>query len=754
MKIAVVDIETTGFLNKGGLIVEVGIILLDLENGETECLYDELIREEDFSKEHKDSWIFENSDLKYKDVLEANSLNIEKIQEILDKYPATAYNKKFDFDFLRSRGLIINDLPCPMLLATNICKINATNKYGYKWPKVQEAWNFFFPDTDYIEGHRGADDAKHEALIVYELYKRGIFSCFNAKPIEKSWKQIPCDDNVAKKLIDKLGLSQIVANLLTSRGVIDPEEAKRFLDCDLKDLHNPNLMKGMAAAVERIHKTITTGEKILIFGDFDVDGITSTTILNKSLIALGGNVSYYFPNRLTEGYGLNEKAIDKAKNEDIGIIITVDCGITANTQVDYANKNNIDVIVVDHHEQIGELPKAISVIDPKQKGCLYPYKKLAAVGVVFKLIQALVRRFNSDFDEFSLLDFVCVGTVSDLVPLDGENRIIVKNGLKMLANTKNLGFKALIEVSGYKGKEINTGNISFGLGPRINSSGRLGAADKVMSLFNTKSIQEANEIARELDKQNAERKSLQEKIFNQAVEKIEEEIDLNNDNCIVISGEGWHRGVIGIVASKIVEKYFRPTILISIDDDGWGYGSGRSIPAFHLLDGMNHSKEWIENYGGHSQAAGLKIKEKNIDSFRKKINNYSKNKLSKEDLIPVLKIDAKLNFNQINFDFIGEVHRLFPYGMGNPKPTFCSSGIMLADEPRVLKEKHLKLNLKDNTVNNMGVIGFGMGALSRDVVINNGSINVAYFPEINEWNGNVNIQLGLKDMKFGKDPIS
>jgi len=748
MKIAVADIETTGFLNNGGLIVEVGIILLDLDTGETEHIYNELVREDGFNEEHKESWIFDNSDLTHEEVMDAKPLDKEKIQEIFDRYPATAYNKAFDFDFLRSRGLIINDLPCPMLLSTDICKITSKNGYGNKWPKVQEAWDFFFPDADYIEAHRGADDAEHEALIVYELYKRGVFNCFNIKPVQKSWKYSVCDEGVSNRLIDELGISKIVANLLISRGIVDTEEARQFLDCDLKDLHDPSLMKGMDKAVERIARAITTSENILIFGDFDVDGITSTTILNKALVALGGDVSYYSPNRLTEGYGLNEKAIDKAKEDGIGLIVTVDCGITANIQVDYANENDVDVIVVDHHEQIGEVPNAIAVIDPKQEGCKYPYKKLAAVGVVFKVIQALIKKMDFDFDEFSLLDFVCLGTVSDLVPLDGENRIIVRNGLEMLANTENLGLKALIEVSGFKDKEINVGNISFGLGPRINSSGRLGTADKVMTLFNTESIEEAEEIANELDTQNTERKSLQEKIFNQAVEKIEKEVDLDNDNCIVLSSKGWHKGIIGIVASKIVEKYFRPTILIALEDDGWGYGSGRSISAFHLLDGMNHSKKWIHNYGGHSQAAGLKIEEKNIEGFRKEINNYSKGKLAKKDLIPILKIDAELKFEQVNFNLIEEIHQLFPYGMGNPRPVFCSRRITLAGEPSILKEKHLKMNLKDDTVESMGAIGFGMSSFNRDVLMNNGNINIAYFPEINEWNGDVSVQLGLKDIKF------
>ncbi|MDH3353495.1 MAG: single-stranded-DNA-specific exonuclease RecJ [Nanoarchaeota archaeon] len=567
--------------------------------------------------------------------------------------------------------------------------------------------------------------------------------------MERAWKYIENDDENSKKLIDELGVSQLVANLLTSRGINDSVEARKFLDCDLKDLHDPNLLKGMNEAIERIKRAIISGEKILIFGDFDVDGVTSTTILNKAIGILGGNVSYYFPNRLTEGYGLNNKAIDIAKAENMSLIITVDCGITANDQVNYANENGVDVIIIDHHEQIGEVPNAVSVIDPKQEGCEYPYKKLAAVGVVFKVIQALVKEFNSDFDELSLLDFVCLGTVSDLVPLDGENRILVKNGLKTLTNTGNIGLKALIEVSGLDGKDVNSGHIAFRLGPRINSSGRLSSADKVMALFNTESDQEAKEIAEELDRQNTERRDLQEEIFSQVVEKIEKEIDLEKDSCIVLSGKGWHRGIIGIVASRVVEEYFKPTILIAVEDDGWGYGSGRSIPNFHLLNAMNFSKKWIHNHGGHSQAAGLKIGEKNIEGLRKEINDYAREKLSKKDLIPTLKIDARLNLNQVNFSLIEEVHQLFPYGMGNPRPIFCSDNLKLEENPHVLKGKHIKLKLKDSTAGNMGAIGFGMGSFSEGVMENSGEISVAYFPEINEWNGNISIQLGLKDIKFG-----
>lgn len=566
--------------------------------------------------------------------------------------------------------------------------------------------------------------------------------------MEKIWKKKEGDEDVLMSLVGELGISRVLAQLLMNRGIADSGEARRFLECDLKDLHDPNLLKGLREGIERIKRAIENGEKILIFGDFDVDGVTSTTVLHKVIGALGGNVSYYFPNRLTEGYGLNEMAIHNAKMEGVDLMVTVDCGITANKQVDYANGKGIDVIIIDHHEQIGEVPNAVSVIDPKQEGCEYPYKKLAAVGVVFKVVQALVKEFNSDFDVFSLLDFVSLGTVADIVPLDGENRIIVKNGLRELTNTRNMGLKALIKVSELEGEEINSGHISFKLGPRINSSGRLGSADKVMQLFDTNSLQRAEDIAEELDAQNKERRSLQQKIFDEVVERIEGEVDLEKDNCIVLSGKGWHRGIIGIVASKIIEQYHRPTILIAVEEDGWGYGSGRSIPKFHLLDAMTFSEKWMSNYGGHSQAAGLKIREENIDGLRLEINNYSKEKLSRTDLIPRLNIDAKLDLSQINFGLIEEVHQLFPYGFGNPRPTFYSESLSLGEEPRVLKEKHIKLNFR-NDGQGIGAIGFGMGGFEAGLLENDGGISIAYFPEINEWNGNVSLQLGLKDIKFG-----
>jgi len=567
--------------------------------------------------------------------------------------------------------------------------------------------------------------------------------------LKRKWNILPYNEKDSQILIQKLGISPLTAILLTNRGINQPEEAKKFLRCDLNDLHSPYLLKDIDKAISKIKKTVDKKERIMIFGDYDVDGITGTTILAKIIKLMGGEIKYYFPNRLTEGYGLNTQAIDDAKKQNIKLIITVDCGISANKEIDYAKSKDIDVIVIDHHEQIGSLPKAIAIIDPKQKECKYPYKKLAAVGVVFKVIQALIKEYNLDFDEFSLLDFVCLGTVADIVPLDGENRILVKNGLKQLMNTKNIGLKALIKSSDLEGKEINPGYISFRLAPKINASGRLDSADKVIKLFQTNSEVEAANIACVLTEQNTHRQTIQQKVLDEALLKIEEEVNLDKETCIVLAKENWHKGVIGIVASKIVEIYHRPTILISIEND-IGFGSGRSISNFHLLEAIDSCKSLLMNYGGHKQAAGIKINKKNIEKLREEINKYAKANISTEDLIPKINLDVKLKLSQINVDLINELNKLPPFGIGNPKPTFCSINLITMDDPWILKEKHIKMDFRDEFTT-IKAIGFSMAHFYNEVMENSGQIHVAYFPEVNEWNDEKTIQLNLKDMKFEKE---
>jgi len=565
--------------------------------------------------------------------------------------------------------------------------------------------------------------------------------------MENIWKPRPFKEKETQNLVRKLGISPLISTLLTNRGITESEEAKRFLNCNLNDLHDPYLLKDMTKAVTRIKKAITNKEKLMIFGDFDADGTTGTTILIKTMELIEGKAEHYFPSRLTEGYGLNKKAIDNAANNNIKLIITVDCGINANKEVSYAKKKGIDVIITDHHEPPEQLPEAKAIINPKQKECKYPYKELAGVGVAFKLAQSLIREYSISFDEFSFLDLVCLGTVADIVPLTGENRIIVKNGLKKLMKTENIGLKALIEVSDIKGKEINPGHISFRLAPRINAAGRLTSADKIMKLFQTKSETEAYTIAKFLDEQNTKRQDIQQKILDEAILKVEKEIDLDKETCIILADESWHRGVIGIVASKIVEKYHRPTILIAIEK-GIGYGSGRSISNFHLFDAVDSCKDLFENYGGHTQAIGIKINKNNIEKLRKEINNYAKKMLSAEDLIPKINLDVKLKLSQVDEELIDEINKLTPFGMGNPKPVFYSTNLSLEDEPRILKEKHIRMELCDGS-EIIDAIGFNMAHFYDEIMKNQEQINVVFFPELNEWNGDETMNLVLKDMKFG-----
>jgi len=565
--------------------------------------------------------------------------------------------------------------------------------------------------------------------------------------MENIWKPRPFKEKETQNLVRKLGISPLISTLLTNRGITESEEAKRFLNCNLNDLHDPYLLKDMTKAVTRIKKAITNKEKLMIFGDFDADGTTGTTILIKTMELIEGKAEHYFPSRLTEGYGLNKKAIDNAVNNNIKLIITVDCGINANKEVSYAKKKGIDVIITDHHEPPEQLPEAKAIINPKQKECKYPYKELAGVGVAFKLAQSLIREYSISFDEFSFLDLVCLGTVADIVPLTGENRIIVKNGLKKLMKTENIGLKALIEVSDIKGKEINPGHISFRLAPRINAAGRLTSADKIMKLFQTKSETEAYTIAKFLDEQNTKRQDIQQKILDEAILKVEKEIDLDKETCIILADESWHRGVIGIVASKIVEKYHRPTILIAIEK-GIGYGSGRSISNFHLFDAVDSCKDLFENYGGHTQAIGIKINKNNIEKLRKEINNYAKKMLSAEDLIPKINLDVKLKLSQVDEELIDEINKLTPFGMGNPKPVFYSTNLSLEDEPRILKEKHIRMELCDGS-EIIDAIGFNMAHFYDEIMKNQEQINVVFFPELNEWNGDETMNLVLKDIKFG-----
>ncbi|MEW6097322.1 MAG: single-stranded-DNA-specific exonuclease RecJ [bacterium] len=564
--------------------------------------------------------------------------------------------------------------------------------------------------------------------------------------MEKIWKKI--NDGILQKevceLVETLHISPVTAQILISRGITKPHEAKRFITPELSDFHEPFLMKDLDKAVDRIKLALNKKEKILIYGDYDVDGMTSVAVLMRALAPYTSNLIYYLPHRLEEGYGVSKKGIEFAHSQGVKLIITVDCGISAIEEIEYANSVGIDVIVTDHHEVKEKIPLAFAIINPKQLECQYPDKNLAGVGVVIKLIQGLMKEGYSAIDLNTLLEFACLGTVADVVPIIGENRIIVKYGLTQLEITQNIGLKALIKVCGLQqGKKINTADIGFKLAPRINAMGRLEDGRLVIKLFLTQSTQQAEEIAKILNEHNIKRQNIQQIILQEVIESTRHQRD---KNVIVVANDNWHQGVIGIVASKIVDKYYRPTIIISCQD-GLGKGSGRSIPNFHLLNALNQCDDLLESYGGHEQAVGLIILPDKIDEFRQRMNDYAKGVLQNTDLQPSLNV-IHVELKDVNLQLINEIDDLLsPFGIGNPRPVFSTSNLEVLPTPTLVGNNHLKMKVKD--VFSQGVteaIGFDMGD-KITTLRNSNSIELAYIPQINTWQDRQSVQLNIKDIK-------
>jgi len=427
--------------------------------------------------------------------------------------------------------------------------------------------------------------------------------------MNKKWELYESNIDKIKEISKKHGISELLAKILTNRGIVENEEIEIFLNPNRHNFHDPFMMPDMEKAVDRIIKAIENKEKVIIYGDYDVDGITSITVLKKFLADRGLDVDYYIPNRLEEGYGLNEQAIKEIISKKYTLIITVDCGISGVNEVEMCNKNGIDTIITDHHEQLEELPNAYAVVNAKRKDSNYPFRGLAGVGVVFKLIQAISIKLNLDEKEFlKYLDIVCVGTISDIVPLVDENRVIAKLGLKLVEVTKNIGLREIIKASQYK--KIDSNAISFGVAPRINACGRMGYQIEALNLFLTEDINEAKIITGNLNKYNLERQQKEKDIYNQAIEKIEN-TDIDKLNSIILSGDNWHHGVIGIVASKLTERYYKPTILICFEGQE-GKGSGRSVPGFDLHESLVESSKYLEKYGGHEMAVRTIFKQREV----------------------------------------------------------------------------------------------------------------------------------------------
>lgn len=558
--------------------------------------------------------------------------------------------------------------------------------------------------------------------------------------MNKKWQIYETNETQIQELVNKYNINELLATILVNRNITEKENIELFLNPTRADFYDPFLMKDMEVAVDRIIKAIKNQEKVTIYGDYDVDGITSITVLKSFLKERGLEVEQYIPNRLEEGYGLNKPAIDKIVNSGCKLLITVDCGISAVEEIEYANSLKIETIVTDHHEPGEKIPNAIAVVDNKQKESNYPFRELAGVGVVFKLIQAIGIKLGLQEEEYlKYLDIVCIGTISDIVPLVDENRVIAKLGLMLIRQTKNIGLRAIINSSGYK--NIDSSSISFGVAPRINACGRMGKAEEALNLFLSTDVNEVFWLANKLNEYNKLRQETEKKIFENALEQIEKN-HLDENKTIVVSGENWHHGVIGIVSSKITEIYFKPSILLSFDNE-IGKGSGRSIPGFDLHDALTKCSDTIEKFGGHAMAIGISVKKDKLEKFKKEFEAIADNQHI-DEYVPIINIDAKINLENVNKSMVESLHQLEPFGEANKMPVFAFKNLKI-DSIRALSEgKHLKLTLKENNTI-INAIGFNLGHLANEYRIGD-KVDVAGVLEVNTFNGVDNLQINMKDI--------
>ncbi len=567
--------------------------------------------------------------------------------------------------------------------------------------------------------------------------------------LEKRWvflseKQNNLDLQI---LSEKLRIPKILASVLLSRG-LDAAGAEHFFSRSKRDIHNPFLLLGMEKAVKRIQSALEKREKIVVYGDYDVDGITSTAMLCDFLQSLGANVEYYIPNRADEGYGINIIALSKIRKGGANLLITVDCGITAVGEVEFAKSIGLDIVVTDHHMCKEKIPRAAAVVNPKQPDCTYPYKELAGVGVCFKLVLAMAMQLGKKAGEYfdRYVDLCAVGTIADVVPLTGENRIMVHAGLKALAKTSRPGLAALSSIAGIAEKTPSVTNVSFALAPRINAAGRVGNVEMGVRLLLETDPQKAYEAARYLDEENNERRMMEKKILDDVAEMIEADPNFEKQEVLLFAKEGWHHGVIGIVASRLVDRYYKPSILISIEK-GMGKGSGRSIDGLNLFDALSDSAELLTKFGGHEKAAGLSVAEEHIPELRRRLCTYVREHLSPADAQPTLLIDAAISLSDATVravEYLGGY--LEPYGTGNPKPVFALLGCEIVEiRPMGEEDRHLRLRLK-NRDKYLVCVGFGMGDQAAAYQVGS-RVDAALHLELNEFRGEISVQGILCDLR-------
>ncbi len=566
--------------------------------------------------------------------------------------------------------------------------------------------------------------------------------------IEKQWtlKEAP-DEQKVLALADSLNISNILATILILRGITNFHEAKKFFRPDLESLYDPFLMDGMQEATDRIINAITCNEKIIVYGDYDVDGTASSALLYLFLKELNANVEVHIPNRLTDGYGLSNNSISILAENGAKLIVTVDCGITAVEEVNHANSLGVDVIISDHHKPKEIIPDAIAVLDPLKPGCNYPYKYLSGAGVAFKLARAVSDRVGRKDGIIQYLDLVALAAAADIVPLTDENRTLVRKGMELINVNPRPGILSLIHKAKKEVGSLTAGQIVFTIAPRINAVGRMGDAKRAVDLFVANEQKEADRIAQILEEENYERRKIDEMTFSHAVTLIEEEVDLENEVAIVIHVDEWHPGVIGIVASRVVEKYHRPALMLSTID-GVAKGSARSISGFNIYEALQQCDDLLIQFGGHEAAAGVAIEIEKIPEFKARFNRILKEKMAEKDIVPKIKIDTKISLADITPKFIRILDQFAPFGPGNMRPVFLAENVELANYPRIVGKNHLLTTLKQNGGDKVfDAIGFNLGYYAEIIAKDRDLIDIVFTIEKISRNGVTYPQIRLKDIK-------
>ena len=576
--------------------------------------------------------------------------------------------------------------------------------------------------------------------------------------MDKRWKVLPADPDGQQALAAALRVSPVVAQLLINRGLRDAPSARSFLRPELGQLHAPELLPGIAEATDRIHAAVARGDTIFIYGDYDVDGITGVSVLYDCLRLAGAKVEYYVPHRLEEGYGLNVSALEWIAEQGGRLVVTVDCGIGSLEEAGRAHELGLELVVTDHHEPGEVLPEADAIVHPGLPGSRYPFAELAGAGVAFKLAWALAQRFShaekvtDEFRQFLVagVALVALGTVADVVPLVDENRVLVSYGLRALADRPSQGIQALMDVSGLAdAAKVDAYDVGFQLAPRLNAVGRLGHARLAIELMTTPNPDRARQIAEFLDSQNQQRRKLERRLFRELRDRVEQEIDLDKASAIVLGGEGWHAGVIGIVASRLVDAFYRPTILVALGDE-LGQGSGRSIPGFHLFEAVQACSEGLSSYGGHAQAVGVRMPPEHFPTFQQRFLDYCQERLRPSELVREIVVDVEADLDAVTLALLDELSRLAPFGKGNPRPVMISRNVRVVGKPRRVGGggHHLQFMVRAHSAARKA-IAFGMGRLADKDLTEGQHCDLVFQPKVNEWRGRRSVDLQIEDLRIG-----